>query len=97
MDLKENKKIWNFRDSIYTSGTFILCQHPVPGCYPAVEKPLAKIITDLINQMITITKNISYAKYANDRYLGLFNVLDTNNHMIALPVIPFKGTHCTYK
>jgi hypothetical protein len=49
--------------------------------------------------MITITKYISYAKYAIDRYFGLFHVgqLDPINQMMALALTPLNGTDCTYK
>ena len=55
-------------------------------------------ITDRINRMITISKFISYAKYAIERHFGVFQSGSVWPHLLKDPINrnPFGGTHCTY-
>jgi hypothetical protein len=55
---------------------------------------LGQALTEPFNQMITITKYISYAKYATERHFEL-DESDPINHTIPLTLISLSRSHCS--
>ena len=57
---------------------------------------LGQAKTAHFNQMITLTKYVSFTKYAIKRHLDLFNFsqFEPINQIIPLTVIPLSSAHC---